>query len=64
MAAAGGLDVAGLEQAEGALGDIGEPVGHDRVQAWLVEGELDEAALGGLQVKDLGAAVSRPGRSR
>ncbi len=41
----GRLHLASLEQPEGALADVGELVGHDRVLTRLVEGELDEPAL-------------------
>jgi hypothetical protein len=44
------VDLARLKQAEGALADVGELVGDDWVQAGLVERELDESALGGLEV--------------
>src|SRR5581483_2380202 len=52
-----GAQVAGLEDAEGALADVGELVGHHVVGAGVVEDELDEPALGGLQIKRLGGAV-------
>src|SRR5829696_9342117 len=60
VAGAGGVDVAGLEQPEGALGDVGELVGDDRVQPRLVKAELDEAALGRLQVEHLRTALPEP----
>src|SRR3546814_15546811 len=48
-----GVDVTSLEDPHGALAHVGELVGHHQVQARLVEGELDEAALCRLQVEDL-----------
>jgi hypothetical protein len=45
VASAGRGDVTGLEEAEGTLADVGELVGHDRVEAGFVEGELHEPAL-------------------
>src|SRR5262245_57553561 len=55
--AAGRGDLARLEQAEGALAHVGELVGDDRVEAVLGQGELDEAALGRLEVQRLRAAL-------
>src|SRR3954469_21062042 len=49
-------DVARLEGAHGALPDIGELVVHHRVLAGLIERELDEAALCGLEVGRLRTA--------
>jgi hypothetical protein len=50
--------LAGGEEPERTLAHVRELVGHDRVQPVLVEGELDEAALGRLEVERLGAALA------
>ena len=60
-AGAGLVDIAGLEEAQGALADVGELVGDDRVQTGFVEAELDEPALGRLEVEGLSATVRRVG---
>jgi hypothetical protein len=60
-AGAGGVDVAGLEQAESALADVGELVGHDGIEARFVEGELYEAALGRPKVQGLGTTPAGTG---
>jgi hypothetical protein len=57
----GGFDLARLEQPERILADVGELVGHDRIGAGFVEGELYEPALRWLQVEGLRAALSPVG---
>src|SRR3546814_17506966 len=42
-----GVDVTSLEEAHGALAHVCELVGHDGVEASLVEGERSEARRGG-----------------
>ncbi len=41
----GRFDLTGLEQPERTLADVRELVGHDRVEARFIEGELDESTL-------------------
>ena len=47
----------GHQHTERTLADVGELVGDHGVGAGFVEGELDEPALGGLQVEGLGRAL-------
>lgn len=62
--AARGRDLARLEQPERTLADVREPMGDDRVEARLIHGELNEAALGRLEIERLRTAAASIGMQR